>query len=99
MAGAHDVDYALLVEVGVALVEEHQRRVVAFLQSLGVAVVVHRDRLDAVTQVVFQLHLGPLACLVAGLQGLDELVGGIGQDVAYVVLVLQDERGGAYLSI
>ncbi len=74
VAGAHDVDYSLLVEVGIALVEEHQWGIVAFLQALWIALVVHADRLDAIFQVVFQFHFSSLPCLVSVLQGVDELV-------------------------
>ena len=48
VASAHDVDDSLLVEVGIALVEEHERRIVAFLQTLGIAVVIHTDGFYAI---------------------------------------------------
>ncbi len=54
VAGSHDVDDSLLVEVGVAFVEEHERGIIAILESLRIAVVVHRYRFDTISYVVFQ---------------------------------------------
>ena len=99
VAGSDDVDDPLLVEVGVAFIEEHQRGVVAILESLGIAVVVHRYRLYAVSDVVFQFYFCAFARLVAVLEGVHKLIRGIWEEASDVVSMLHDERGGACSSV
>ena len=95
MAGSHDVDNALLVEISVAFVEEHEWGVITVFVSLRIAVIVHRYRFDTISYVVLQFYLGSLSSLVAVLDSVHEFIRGIGQDVSQVVLMLKDERGGA----
>jgi len=99
VAGSHDVDDSLLVEVGVAFIEEHERRIIAILESLRITFIVHRYRFDTISYVVFQFFFGAFSGLVAVLDSVHEFIRGIGQDVSEVVLMLQDERGGAHLSV
>ena len=99
VAGSHDVDDSLLVEVGVAFIEEHERRIIAILESLRITFVVHRYRFYTISYVVFQFFFGAFSGLVAVLDSVHEFIRGIGEDVSKVILMLQDERGGAHLSI
>ena len=99
MAGSYDVDDALLVEVGVAFIEEDEGCVIAILEALRIAVVVHRNGFYSVAYVVLQFFLCAFSGFFAVLDSAHEFIRGIGEDVSEVVLMLQDERSGAYLSV
>ena len=99
VAGSHDVDDALLVEIGVAFIEEDEGCVIAVFEALRIAVVVHRNGFYSVAYVVLQFFLSAFSGFFAVLDSAHEFIRGIGEDVSEVVLVLQDERGGAYLSV
>ena len=99
LAGSYDVDDALLVEVGVAFIEEDERCVIAVFEALRIAVVVHRNGFYSVAYVVLQFFLSAFSGFFAVLDSAHEFIRGIGEDVSEVVLMLQDERSGAYLSV
>ena len=99
VAGSHDVDDALLVEVGVAFIEEDEGCVIAVFEALRIAVVVHRNGFYSVAYIVLQFFLSAFSGFFAVLDSAHEFIRGIGEDVSEVVLMLQDERSGVYLSV
>ena len=74
VAGSHDVDDSLLVQVGVAFIEEHKRRIIAILESLRITFIVHRYRFDAVSYIVFQFLFGAFSGVVAVLDNVHEFI-------------------------
>jgi tRNA-dihydrouridine synthase B len=73
--------------------------VIAVFEALRIAVVIHRNGFYSVAYVVLQFFLSAFSGFFAVLDSAHKFIRGIGEDVSEVVLMLQDERGGAYLSV
>ena len=95
MASAHDINDPQLVEVGVSLVEQHQWGIVHISQTVGIVLVVQRQRRDAILHVVFEFHFRPFQRLVSILQRGHQSVCGIRQYVPDVMPMLHHGGGGA----
>ena len=87
---ADDVDDATLVQVGIALIVEHDGCVRTFAQTGGIAFVVQRQGMDAVLGDELHLGGGALQGVVPVFHGFDEARCGFGDDVANVVALFVD---------
>ena len=90
VACAYDADDALLVEIGGATVEEHERCVAAFAQPLRVLRVGQGERFDAIALVVSHLSLCPGQGFVDMGEALHQSRCGIGHHVADIVAMGDD---------
>ena len=92
-ARAHDVDDALLVEVGIALVVEHQRRVGAVVESLRIVAAAIAEHPYAMLHGPRILYLGTMGGVAAVAESLYQPGRGVGHQLAYVGAMLHDGRG------
>ncbi len=96
---AHNADHTCLVQVGRALIVEHQRRVRTFCQPLRIVLVAHRQRSDAHRLDSAQFALGKAQGAVYAAKSLHQPIAGIGQQVTNVLAVGHDVTRRAYLLI
>ena len=94
-AGAYNIDDTPGIEVGRAFIIEHQWRIVALAQPLGVTVVGRSEHLNAVALVVLQLFRSSAEGIVEVAETLFQLGWGIGDDILDMVSMVDDGGGTA----
>ena len=90
VASAYNTDDVTAVEVGVAEIIEQDRGIGTLPEPLRIVFVVHADGQDAMLPVVFQLLFSPVSETVDVFQRLNEVCGGIREDVPDVPSVFYD---------
>ena len=87
VARAYDTDDFLLVQVGITLIVQHQRRIGALQHALGVVVVEWRNSAYLVLLHILQLVFGPFHRVAPVLQGGNQAWRAIRYQVGHLVAV------------